>query len=154
MKTTAKVVELQGNIAIVETERTSACEGCHKAKDGNGCSVCSLMGSGRTLRSVAQNRAQANVGDTVIVETATSRVLFYAALVFVLPIVLAVCGWFLVGAFTDSSLWRGIGAGVGFVLTFVGLWVYSKSIEKKRCDAVITEIVPNPNANQSQNDIH
>ena len=139
MKTTAKVLELQGNTAIVETERTSACEGCHKAESG--CSVCSLMGSGRTLRTRAENRAQAKVGDTVIVETATSRVLFYAALVFVLPIVLAILGWFLVGAFTDSALWRGIGAGIGFVLTFVGLWIYSRLIGKTRCDAVITEIV-------------
>ena len=139
MKTTAKVVELQGNTAMVETERTSACEGCHKAE--NGCSVCSLMGSGRKLRSKAENRAGARVGDRVSVETATSRVLFYAALVFILPILLAVAGWFFAGIFSREFVWHGVGAAVGFVLTFVGLRIYSGVVGKRRTDAVITEVI-------------
>ncbi len=141
MKTVATVIELNGEIATVETERTSACEGCHKMVDGGSCSVCSLMGSGRKLRSVAENRVGAKVGDRVTVETATSRVLFYAALVFVLPLLLAVGGWFLAGAFTDEMIWHGIGAGIGFVLTFVGLRIYSGAVGKRRTDAVITAIV-------------
>lgn len=142
MKTVATVIELKGTAAVVETERTSACEGCHKTAEGKECSVCSLMGSGRKMRSVAENRVSAKVGDRVIVETETSRVLFYAALVFVLPILLAVGGWFFAGIFSKDMLWHGVGAAVGFALTFVGLRIYSAILGKRRCDAVITAIVP------------
>lgn len=141
MKTVATVVELNGAIATVETERTSACEGCHKKAEGENCSVCSLMGSGRKLRSKAENRAGARVGDRVSVETATSRVLFYAALVFVLPILLAVAGWFFAGIFSREIVWHGVGAAVGFLLTFVGLRIYSGIVGKRRTDAVITEVI-------------
>ena len=94
------------------------------------------------MRSVAENRVSAKVGDRVIVETETSRVLFYAALVFVLPILLAVGGWFFAGIFSKNMLWHGVGAAVGFALTFVGLRIYSAILGKRRCDAVITAIVP------------
>lgn len=150
MKTTATVVELNGGIATVETERTSACERCHKMSEGNGCSVCSLMGSGRKIRSKAENRAQAKIGDRVVVETATSRVLLYAALVFVLPILLAVAGWFVAGIFSSEPLWRGIGAAIGFALTFVGLRIYSGAIGKRKADAVITEVVASASVDRSE----
>lgn len=144
MKTVATVIELMGTKALVETERTSACEGCHKMAEGNGCSVCSLMGSGRKLRSVAENPVSAKVGDRVIVETETSRVLFYAALVFILPILLAVGGWFFAGIFSRELLWHSVGAAIGFVLTFVGLRIYSATLGRKRCDATVVSIVPAP----------
>ena len=141
MKTVATVIETKGTLAVVEAERTSACEGCHKMAEGNGCSVCSLMGSWKKLRSTAENRVGAKVGDRVTVETATSRVLFYAALVFVLPILLAIAGWLFAGIFSKEVLWRGVGAAIGFVLTFVGLRIYSGVLGKRRCDAVITSII-------------
>ncbi len=141
MKTIATVIETNGTIAIIETERTSACEGCHKKQEGETCSVCSLMGTGRKMQSKAENPIHAKVGDRVFVETATKRVLLYATLVFVLPIVLAVGGWFLVSIFREEYLWRGIGAAVGFAATFVGLRIYSGVIGKRQTDAVITEIV-------------
>ena len=34
----ATVIATDGQIATVEVERTSACEGCHKNEDGKGCS--------------------------------------------------------------------------------------------------------------------
>ena len=141
MKAIATVVEVHGRTATVETERTSACEGCHKKETGENCSVCSLMGSGRKLRSKAENRVGAKVGDRVSVETATSRVLFYAALVFVLPLLLTAAGWFLAAAFTTETIWRILGAVAGFVLTFVGLRVYSGVVGRRRADAEITEIL-------------
>ena len=141
MKTTATVVEINGRNATVETERTSACEGCHKKEAGENCTVCSLMGGERRIRSIAENRAGAKVGDTVCVETATSRVLFYAALVFILPILFAVAGWFLVAAITKSAGWRIAGAVAGFFLTFLGLRVYSGIVGRRRADTVITGII-------------
>ena len=67
--------------------------------------------------------------------------LFYAALVFVLPLLLTAAGWFLAAAFTTETIWRILGAVAGFVLTFVGLRVYSGVVGRRRADAEITEIL-------------
>ena len=145
MKTTGKVVELRGEEAVVETERLSACEGCHKMQEGQSCSVCSLMNGNRSLRTKAQNPIGAKVGDLVSVESETHRILGYAALVFLLPLVLAMAGWFFVGIWTGNALWKGSGALIGAALTFVGLRIFSKKLQKGTGVSVITEILDRKN---------
>ena len=142
MKTKAKVVSLDGEFALVETERTSACEGCHKAEEGKGCSVCSLMGaSDRKLQAKANNRVDAKIGDSVWIESATSRMMLYAAMVFLLPLVLAGAGLLISFAVTENTAWQVLGAGIGFVLSFVFVFVYSRMIGKARCDIDITGVI-------------
>lgn len=141
MKTEATVVAVSGARATVETQRLSACEGCHKATEGEGCSVCTLMGGNRALRAEAENPIGARVGDRVVIESRTSRMLWYAALVFLCPIVLAILGYVLASAFSLTSLWQTLFPLFAFAGTFWGVFVYSKSVQKKRCDIVITEIV-------------
>ena len=142
MKTTATVVEVNGTRATVETERVAACEGCHKAADGKTCSVCSLMGgNSRKFRSVAENAACAVVGDRVTVETSSRRVLFYAALVFLMPVLVAAIGGVLGWVFTSRTVPTAIGAAIGFSLAFLGVRIYSVRIGKRRPDAVITEVI-------------
>ncbi len=140
MQTKARVTMVEGKFATVEVQRTSACEGCHKAADG-GCSVCSMLGSDRKMAARAHNTAGAAVGDLVMIESKTSRMLWYALLVFILPIVLCIAGWFIASAITESQGLRVLGAAIGFVATFIGVFVYSKIIQKKSCDIEITEIV-------------
>ena len=141
MKTTATVIEVNGKTATVETVRTAACEGCHKMADGGECSVCSLMGSNRKLRAKADNSFGARPGDRVEVETATSRVLLYSALVFLLPVLVAALGWWIASLLTDSMPLMGLGALIGFGLSFVILRVISGVLQKKQCDVVITGII-------------
>lgn len=140
MQTKARVTAVEGKFATVEVQRTSACEGCHKVADG-GCSVCSMLGSDRKMAARARNTAGAAVGDLVMIESKTSRMLWYALLVFILPIVLCIAGWFIASAITESQGLRVLGAAIGFVATFIGVFVYSKIIQKKSCDIEITEIV-------------
>ncbi len=140
MQTKATVIALDGKFAIVETERTSACEGCHKAEDG-GCSVCSLMGSQKKITAKALNRAGAQIGDRVAVESSTSRMLWYAVLVFLLPIVTALAGWGIAALITDVEYWHLIGACIGFIGTFIGIFFYSRFVKSKRCDVEIIEIL-------------
>lgn len=147
MKTKAIVIETNGKTATVEAERASACEGCHKKNGEQGCSVCSLVGGERKFRATADNRLGAKVGDAVYVESATSRVLFYAALVFICPLVLAFLGFCVARIFTAETPFLLLGAGSGFVLAFVGLHIYSGVLRKKQPDAVITEIVHEANEN-------
>ena len=140
MQTRAVVVEVNGEYAVVETERTSACEGCHKATDGS-CSVCTLMSSDRKLRTIATNPLGAKVGDRVTVESSTGRMLWYAVLIFVLPLLAALLGWVIGACFTQAPAWQFACAAFGFVVSFAGVWVYSKFIQKKKCDNQITEIL-------------
>ncbi len=143
MKTKATVKALLGDVAVVEAERASACEGCHKKTDGeHGCAVCSLVGGERKFTATAENRIGAQVGDTVLIESETSRVMLYAAMVFLLPILVAFCGFGVASLFTDQTGFQLIGALVGFLLCFLGLRIYSSRLQKKRPDAVITEILP------------
>ena len=141
MRTEATVVAIRDGRATVETQRLSACEGCHKATEGEGCSVCTLMGGNRALRAEAENPIGARVGDRVLIESRTSRMLWYAALVFLCPIVLAIAAYVLASSLSLISLWQTLFPLFAFAGTFFGVFVYSKSVQKKRCDIVITEIV-------------
>ncbi len=138
MRVKAKVIRLEGKYAIVESERLSACEGCHKSAEG--CSVCSLMGGNRIITSKAKNTVGAKIGDVVEIETEAKTILFYALIVFVLPVITMLAFYFASALFTVSEIYRYIFAFLGFVLTFIGLWLYSKFRVEKKCDSEIVSI--------------
>ena len=140
MQTKAVVIATDGMFATVETERKSACEGCHKAEEG-GCSVCSLMGSDRKIATKAINTVGAQIGDTVMIESNTSRMLWYAVLVFILPILVALIGWGISSLFTAKLAVQTISAFAGFALSLLGVAIYSKKISTCRCDVEIIEIL-------------
>ncbi len=138
MQTKAIVIAKDGLFATVETERMSACEGCHKAADG-GCSVCTLMGGDRKLAAKAYNPLNASVGDTVVIESRTGRILWYAALVFLFPLIFGFLFWWIAACLTDVSGIRILSGFCGFILCFVGVFCYSKHLNGY--DVEITEIV-------------
>lgn len=140
MQTKATVISIDGAFATVEAERTSACDGCHKAEEG-GCSVCSLMGSDRKIATRAHNPLEAKIGDRVLIESKTSRMLWYGALVFILPILVALLAWGIVSQLTSSAVIPAIAAFAGFVLVLIGVSIYSKKVLACRCDVEIVEIL-------------
>lgn len=142
MRTKATVVEIVNEtVAVVSVERRSACDGCHKAEGDKGCSVCSLLGGNREARARALNTAGASVGDTVALESRTSRILSYAAFVFLLPVILGLVGYLL--GFYAFSLgeWAIALAFLGIVLSFLPIWLYSKLVVSRRLDVEIVEIL-------------
>ena len=100
--------------AEVAVKRQSAC-GHDCAQCGGGCSELMVASE---VRVVADNAAGTRPGDTVTVESSTSRVLGAAVLVYTVPFLL-----FFVGYFLGAFLWgegAGIAAGaVGLALGFV-----------------------------------
>ena len=130
MKTNARVISVESSFAIVEVQRTSACDGCHKKEDGKDCSVCSLMGGERSFSARADNSIGAEVGDQVLIETATGRVMWYAVLVFLLPLLVAGITLAISSMLGATSLVSAIIAILGFLICFVGLFFYSKTIQK------------------------
>ncbi len=151
MRVKAKIIAVDGKYATVLCDRKSACEGCHKLADGGECSVCSLMGSGQSMETRAYNAAEAAVGDTVEIETASSRVLGYAAMVFLLPIVTVILGYMLSGLWTDVAAWRYLFCAILLALTFVGIRLYSEKIQKKRTDVTVVAVV-HPSALDDMNE--
>lgn len=150
MRVRAKVIAVEGRYATVLCDRKSACEGCHKLADGGECSVCSLMGN-RSMETRAYNAVNAAVGDTVELETASSRVLGYAAMVFLLPVVMVILGYLLSGLWTAVALWRYVFCALLLVLTFAGIRLYSEKIQKKRTDVTVVAIV-DPNVQNEMNE--
>ena len=141
MLTKATVLNTEGNVALVEVERSSACEGCHKNDTGEGCSVCTLTGGNRKFSAKALNKVGAVKGDKVEITSSSSRVLFYSALVFLLPVVVGLVFYFMSRLIFDIELYHYLSLVCGFVLSFVFVWIYSKRVGEKRFDIEIVRVL-------------
>lgn len=142
MEARATVVELlEDGVAMVSVERRAACDGCHKTADGQSCSICTLLGGNRESRAKARNTVGAAVGDVVEIRTGTRRVLGYAALVFLLPVVLAIVGYLIGGWLALGDVLSLCLALACLVVSFVGIGLYSKWVVSRRLDVEIVTIL-------------
>ena len=142
MKTQALVTAVhKDGTATVSIDRRAACDGCHKNEEGKECSVCSLLGGDRTLCTRAKNSLGAEVGDLVLVESATSRMLFYAVLVFLVPLLAAIAGYLIAAALGGAEWLPPAVAGGALVLSFAALAVYSRAVVSARVDAQIVAVL-------------
>lgn len=115
MTQNAVVRRLVGNRAEIEVHRVSAC-GHDCAQCGGGCSEMVKTGPVVVL---ADNPLRAQPGDRVVVESATGSILGFAAVVYLLPLVLFFGGYFIacaLGAAEAAALGCG---GACFVLSMV-----------------------------------
>ena len=104
MVQTGLIKKLHGDIADVEIHRSTAC--------GDNCASCGLC-NGRTSIVKAANAAGAAEGDTVLIDMADKKVLGAAFLVYIVPLVLLVAGYFI-----GSALFKTEPGGIitGFLL--------------------------------------
>lgn len=138
MTTEATVVSIENKIAVVESERLSACEGCHNHQEG-GCSACTLLGGQRTIRTRAYDRVGVAVGDRVIIESSSRRMLWYAALIFLLPVLVGVAVYCAAVRFTRlGEVWSGLVAVLSFFVSLFLVGVISNAADRQKCDAEIT----------------
>lgn len=141
MRSEGRVVSIDGKYAVVATERRAACEGCHKRNEDGSCSVCTLLGGESRLDTRALNRAGAAVGDIVALESSSGRMLGYAALVFLLPCVLAIAVYAIFSRFIDSETVLSLSALGGFAAGLAAAALYSRFCARGRIDVVITEVI-------------
>jgi len=98
MKQTAIVKEVVGDSAILLVKRQTMCDGCHKE---SGCGGCSQI-----IEVTVKNTLYAKAGDSVTIETPGATVIGVAALVFLLPLMLAFAAYGISALLTDNTLYR------------------------------------------------
>lgn len=108
---------LSGGYAVVSVPRKSAC--------GHDCEECAGCGmSGAAVKARAKNPVGAQPGQKVIVESSTSKLLGVVALVYMLPVVFFLLGYFLTPGLAESVRYAvAIGAAA---LTLIPIVLYDR----------------------------
>ncbi len=120
MRQRGTVDALCGEIAVVSVVRESACSGdCHK------CAGCGAVT--QTLQIRAKNLIGASKGDKVYIESSTGLVLWAAVLVYLVPILGFLAGYFLGYTRNAVPLW----SAVGFVLGWIPALWYNAYVKKR-----------------------
>ena len=114
-----------GGRAEVEVTRRSAC--------GHDCAKCGGCGGleTQTLYVTARNHTDAGIGDRVLIEGETGRVLGLAALVYMLPLVLFFIGYAIGNAAGGGASGALVG-GVLFALGIIGAIFLQQKDEAER----------------------
>ncbi len=122
MKQVGIVVEKLNDNAKVQFKRASAC--------GENCAMCGGCEKTNSF-VVAKNKIAANVGDTVILETDTKRVLTAAFLAYILPLILGICGYAIFGAIIGIIM---------FFIPFLILFFINKRLEEKYLPVIVRRV--------------
>ena len=113
---------LCGGYAEFSVPRKSAC--------GHHCEECAGCGmTGAAIKARARNDIGAQPGDKVVVESSTKKIFGVVALVYVLPVVL-----FLLGYFLSEGLAEGMRYAIAvatFVVSFIPCVLYDRHARKK-----------------------
>ena len=99
------------------------------------------MGPEKKISAKAQNSISARVGDVVYIESDTGRMLWYAALIFIFPLLAGILTWGIVSLFTTKHLWLCIGGFGAFFICLIAVALYSKLVKDKQIDIKIVELV-------------
>lgn len=138
MRQKAVVLETEGNIAIIEVSRSTMCEGCEKNSGcDHHCDISGIMSTGGKMKAKAENKIGAKAGDTVEVETESKKVLVYALLVFIVPIIVCAVFYLIAYKLTENETASFISAAAGFVLTFAFVAAADRKIGKNAPDIKI-----------------
>lgn len=97
---------LANDMAEVVVTRTTAC--------GSNCGNCESCIFQSEIKTVARNLINAGPGQKVVIESKSSRIFGAALMVYILPMVLALAGYFI-------SYAMGAGEGLCILSSFIGL---------------------------------
>ena len=141
MITKAKVIDVNGNNAIVRVIRQSACDGCEGCSESGKChSEIMLSDNNKTYELSVKNPIGANVGDSVEVQSCGNAVIAFAFVIFLLPIVLAVIAYMI----SDSMLngiYPIIISAATLIVTFAVLSLVSNIFVARFSKNVICKII-------------
>lgn len=122
------VKKLHTNTAEVEIHRSAAC--------GESCASCGLCAGQNAIVTVS-NELGAAVGDSVTIDMANRKVLGAAFLVYIVPLIALIAGYFIGFAIFKSEL---PSVGLGFALmavTFVIIILCDKKLKKRYTPRIV-----------------
>lgn len=127
MKERAKVIEKRDGKSLVEIIKTSACNQCDEK-----CMLAEDSHEIEAMEVLVNDPIGAEVGNTVELEMGSKPILFSAFMVYLLPLIAIIVGYFAgsswLNVFISNSEIAGIlGSGLGFLLSFLLL----KAIDRK-----------------------
>ena len=125
MKQCGTVIELlDNNMALVNVNQSSACDNC-RTKD-----ACATKG--KVVTAKAYNEAGATVGDSVNLQTPSSYIVVISFLIFVLPVIVALLGYFIGKKVFADDVMPYVLSLICFVVLFIILnFTLNKYISKK-----------------------
>lgn len=128
----AKVISVENNKTLIETQRKSACGQCNASK-GCGTSVLAKVVGNKLSHMPAINRIDAKVGDEVIIGLNESSLLKGAYITYLQPLLLlfifAIAGKLISDAVSFENEWLVIlFSGLGFYLGLRQIKLFSRSI--------------------------
>ena len=115
--------KLEPGFVEISVPRKSACG--HDCEECAGCGV-----SGASVRAVARNDAHAEVGQKVVVESSNKRLYGVMLLVYAVPIVLFLIGYFASYALTSEGLRYAV-AIAAFCLGIVPAILYDRKLKRE-----------------------
>lgn len=141
MKEQGTVTKVFGKKATVKVDKKDECSKC---------GMCLFPKNASSIEFNADNEMQAEVGDTVVIETESDGKLLGAMLVFLVPLILiglsACISYFVI----KSEIWTLFLSLILIVLWFVALAFIDKKLKKtKNFRHKITEIVVNAHAREN-----
>ena len=132
MKQKVMVLSTSGNMARVSYHRPTACHGdCSKCAGG-----CGSMAAKEEIIVSAENLVGAKTGDSVYIEGETKKVAWAIVLVYVIPVVLFLAGYFLGQQWGHGNLIGVLGFFLGLALA-----VLESRRQKKRGQEIRYQIV-------------
>lgn len=142
MRQKAIVKSVEGRYATVEVSRSAMCDGCaNQDCSSHTCAAGALFGASKTMTARAKNPLGAVAGDTVWIESADKTVLGYAALVFLMPIVVCMILYAAADALSAAAWIPYAAASAGFAGSFVVIGMVEQKKRNEEPDVVITDIL-------------
>ena len=113
---------LPGGMAEISVPRKSACG--HDCEECAGCGV-----SGASVRAAARNTVGAEVGQKVVVESSTKKLLGVMLLVYLLPVLCFFVGYFATGSLPSEGARYAV-AIAAFLLGLVPAVIYDRRMKQ------------------------
>ncbi len=130
MESIGTVISTDGNSATVVVKRVSAC--------GENCADCMGSCETTTIKSIAENKAGAVVGDTVKIESNTTDVLRVVFILYMVPILVAIFVAIIAYGIKISDIAVILVSVVSFFISFLIIKRFEKRLVPK---AYITKIL-------------
>ena len=144
----ARVVAIEGDYALVETQRKSTCESCAVNKGCGTASVSKVFGR-QAVQLKALNHSNARVNGQVVIGIDEAWLLKGSFVAYVVPLLLMLfCAG--IGEMIDARFWGGesegvtiLGAMLGLAAGFIWLRRYTRNLRQQNvCQPEILRNVP------------